>query len=395
MSLPRAFVKRCGYILPMPRPRTRDVATIHDVARVAGVSRSTAARALGSYGVVSANARERILAAAEQLDYRANGLARSMITGKTFTLGAVVADIENMFFGRSMRGFADVARKEGFDVILTNTDEQVSLERSALKVLLEKRVDGVLISPASMLDCEHLFAAVRSGVPMVLLDRRVPKLRADLVHVDNFAAARVAVQRLLDAGHRRIGLITGDCGDRADSADRFVSTGKDRLAGYRAALEDAGLPVIEDDIRYGDFHREAARRQVVTLLGRPDRPTAVFATDSVIALGVVEGIQDLGLRIPEDVSVVGFDDADWTQVVRPRLSVVAQPIYEMGVAAAERLISRVRGEVVRPKTQVLPTTWIERESIAPPVGADRQSDARGAGVTDLVPGRLAERSTSG
>lgn len=347
--------------------RGHDAATIHDVARLAGVSRSTAARAVGGYGVVSDAARERVQKAVLELGYSANGLARSMITGRTNTLGAVVADMENVFFARAMRGFTDVARKEGFDVILANTDEQVDSERAALKVFLEKRVDGLMISPASLVDCDHLFAAHRAGHSMVLLDRRVPGLKVDLVQVDNVATSRTIVEHLIAAGHRRIAMVTGGSGgNHVLDRDRLVSTGEDRYLGYRQALEAASIPFRTDYVRAGDFHRESARHETLALMRSADPPTAVFATDSVIALGAFEAIQDLALRMPEDVSLVSFDDDDWTTVVRPKLSVMAQPVYDMGALAAERLIARVRGKVVRPKSFVLTTDWVPRDSIAAP-----------------------------
>ncbi len=347
--------------------RGHAAATIHDVARVAGVSRSTAARAVGGYGVVSESARERVQQAARELGYSANGLARSMITGRTNTLGAVVADMENVFFARAMRGFTDVARKEGFDVILANTDEQVEMERSALKVFLEKRVDGLMLSPASLVECDHIIAAHRTGPPMVLLDRPVPGLKIDTVQVDNIMTTRQIVEHLVEAGHRKIALVTGGSGGSADiDRDRLVATGEDRYLGYRQALEAAGIAFRPDYVRAGDFHRESARQETLALMDPRDRPTAVFATDSVIALGAFEAFQDLGLRIPDDVSLVSFDDDDWTTVVRPKLSVMVQPVYEMGALAAERLIARVRGKVVRPKNFVLATQWVPRDSVAPP-----------------------------
>src|SRR3954469_18091788 len=162
-------------------PRRRNGATIPDVARAAGVSRATTARALGGYGSVSAETLDRVRTAAEQLGYRPNELARSMITGKTFTIGVVVADIENPFFARVTRGISDAARSAGFEVILINTDENLASERTALKVLLDKRVDGVVVAPASSKDGEHLRAAQDCGAPITLIDRRVAGLEADAV----------------------------------------------------------------------------------------------------------------------------------------------------------------------------------------------------------------------
>ena len=346
------------------------MATIHDVARVAGVSRSTASRALAGYGAVSADAAERVLAAAAELGYRANGVARSMKTGRTNTIGAVLADIENVFFAGALRGFTDVARGNGFQVILSNTDEDPVAEEAAVRVFQERRVDGMVVTPASLDESGHLRAANASGLPIVLLDRRIPGLAVDVVQIDNVKAGREATERLIAAGHNQIAMLTGVTHlDGPDAAGRLVhgtSTSRDRFEGYRQALTAAGIPVRPDYVRTGDFHLAGARQVAEVLLRLRDRPTAVFATDSTNALGVLLALRDVGLAAPRDVSVVAFDDADWADVVQPGLSVMAQPVYEMGRLAANRLVARVRGEQLRPKRHVVPTQWLARESVGAP-----------------------------
>lgn len=357
--------------------RQRGGATIQDVAQRAGVSRASAARALGGYGSVSDVARQKVLTAAEELLYRANGVARSMITGRTMTLGAVVGDIENDFFARVVRGFTDVARAEGFDTLVASTDEQVVNERSAVKVFLERRVDGLMVAPASMHARDHLVAARDAGARLLLVDRRIPRLGVDTVLLDNVPAAQQAVQHLAAAGHTRIAMITGTgaADVKPAAGDTVVSTSIDRVEGYRRALLEAGLPYEPSYVQAGDFHLDAVRARAVSLLSRPDRPTGVFTSDGIMALGVLLALRDVGLSCPDDVSVVGFDDPAWASVIRPGLSVMAQPVYEMGAAAAHRLVARIRGEVSRPRTQVLSATWRERQSIAPPPHPDRLAKA--------------------
>jgi LacI family transcriptional regulator len=346
------------------------MATIHDVAREAGVSRSTASRALAGYGVVSKDAAERVLAAAAELDYHANGVARSMKTGRSNTLGAVVADIENAFFARAMRGFTDVARANGFQVILTNTDEDPVVEQSAVRVFQERRVDGIVATPASLDTTGHLHAAHAAGVPIVLLDRRIPGLAVDVVQIDNVLAARETTQQLITAGHRKIAMLTGvtelEVSVHASDLESGVSTTRDRLQGYREALGAAGLVYRPDYVRTADFHLMAARQEAERLFRMRDRPTAVFTTDSTNALGVLLALRDVGLHVPQDVSVVAFDDADWADVVEPGLSVMAQPVHEMGRLSASLLVSRIRGEALPPKQHVLKTQWLARESVGPP-----------------------------
>jgi LacI family transcriptional regulator len=356
----------------VPSAASPRAATLQDVALRAGVSRATAARALGGYGAVDATTAARVIGAAEELAYRTNAVARSMITGRTTTLGVVVGDIENEFFSRLVRGCTDVVRAEGYDVLLVNTDEQLARERSAVRVLLERRVDGLLVAPASTHDGRHLREARDAGSPVVLVDRRVRRSGLDSVTVDGVEAARSAVRHLVASGHERIGVLTGD-GVRDGAAPEAlhperasISTTTDRLLGYQQALEEAGLAVDPALVRGGHYQVSAARERAVALLRPRTRPTAVFATDSVLALGVLLAMRDLQLRCPEDVSLVTFDDPPWASVVQPRLSVMAQPAYDLGATAARRLLARLRGEEGRARTLTLRATWQPRDSVAPP-----------------------------
>ncbi|WP_432038084.1 LacI family DNA-binding transcriptional regulator [Streptomyces cucumeris] len=354
----------------------RRAATIPDVAREAGVSRSTASRALAGYGPVSPEARERVRLAAEKLGYRANQLARSMITGRTQTLGAVVADIQNPFFAGVTRGITDAAHAAGYQVLLANTDEDLRAERAAVKTLCDKHVDGLVVAPASTSEVGHLATLLDGVCPVVLLDRRAPSLPTDAVTVDNQGASEDAVRRLITAGHRRIALVSlagGDPGpgtaadDRGTGTGTFpVSTGGERIAGYRAALRAAGVEDTDAYLRVGTFHRQDPAALTEELLSLPEPPTAVFATDSMIALGVLSAVGARGLRVPDDISVVAFDDADWTRVVRPRLSVVAQPVQELGAEAVRALVTRIETGTRPPRHITLDTSFVARDSIAPP-----------------------------
>jgi LacI family transcriptional regulator len=340
--------------------------TIPDVARRAGVSTATAARALGGYGAVSEASRSAVLAAAEELGYRRNDLAAAMITGRTQTIGLVIADIENPFFAGAVRGVSDAARAAGYDVVLTNTDEDPDVERSSVKVLLSRRVDGIVVAPTS-LETDHLTGAVAAGCPVVLLDRRLESFPADTVLVDNAAAARDVVRRLLEVGHRRIAMVTGGTSSDEPVTERLnVSTGRDRVDGYLAALTEAGVAQPKAYLRSGAHNPELACRLMADLLDRPEPPTAVFASDSRVALGVLRAIREAGLAIPSDISMVSFDDADWTSVVNPAISVVAQPTYTLGRLAAERLLARIAGDESPPELHMMSTDFIARNSVGPP-----------------------------
>lgn len=346
---------------PPSRP-TR--ATINEVSLEAGVSRSTTSRVLGGYGFASEDTRERVLEAAKKLNYRPNTLARAMITGKSFTIGVVIGDIENSFFSRLARGVADGARASGFEILLSNTDENIATETRTIQILQERQVDGLIVAGSSMQSIDHLKAIKKDGKPLVLVDRLIPHMNVDSVAIDNRAAASEAATRLLSAGHRRFGIVTGAQSDDIGPIQFQLNTGADRVEGFCQTLSKANLEINPTMIRWGAINQEAAREQTRILLGSAKRPTAIFATDSLMALGVLQGIQDCSLKSPDDVSVVGFDDADWSDVITPRLSVIAQPVHEIGRLAAERLLARIKGDTSKARTFLLPTTWIERDSIA-------------------------------
>lgn len=358
--------------------RRVDHPTLGDVARLAGVSRATAARALGGYGRASEDARRRVLEAADRISYRPNTLARSMITGTTHTLGVVIADIDLSFFARAVRGIVDTARAAGFEVILANSDESLEKERAAVGVMLDKRVDGLIVSPAAPADSGHLADLVARGLPLVLFDRGVPGLAADAVIIDNRAAGRAATEHLLALGHRSVAiLVVAESAAPAAELDGpepgLVGAMPSRLreSGWAAALRDVGAAVGDGLIWATDYDREAARAVTAAGLARPDRPTAVIATDETLALGALDAILASGLRMPDDLSLVTFDDAAWTNVVRPPITVVAQPVYDLGVTAASELLRRIGGDDAAPRLDVLATTFEIRGSTGPALDRPR------------------------
>jgi LacI family transcriptional regulator len=353
----------------------RDHATLADVARAAGVSRATAARALGGYGATSAEARDRVLAAARALRYRPNALARSMKSGTTSTLGVVISDIQLAFFAQAVRGIADAARSEGFEVILANTDEDLAAERAAVGVLVDKRVDGLIVVPALPGEAAHLAEAQERGIPVVLLDRGSPDIACDVVVVDNTRAARNAVDHLIRLGHRRVAIVvegrTALPAAAAATARPRPDAGMTstlREVGWAAALRRAGLPVSDDLVCGARYDREDARRAAAAALALPDRPTALVTTDETMTLGAVDAILDAGLEMPRDVSLVAFDDVPWMTLLRPPLTAVAQPVHELGVTATQRLLGRLAGFDGPPETTVLRTAFVVRGSTGPASG---------------------------
>jgi LacI family transcriptional regulator len=320
---------------------------------------------------------------ANALGYQANRLAQGMVTGRTLTLGFVSADMADAFFGQTMRGFTDIARAQGYDVIITNSEEDPRLERRAVETMLQRRVDGLLLAPTELDKVRHLEAVLASGLPIVQIDRSVRGLAADAVLIDNVGAARDAVNHLIERGHERIGLLTAGLaeGDPIAQLDAVATdpvhaqTPLSRAVGYLSALRSAGLPVetrliasASSAARYAD-RAEAA---VAGLLAQPVPPTAILAVDGMLTLCAFEAVQDSGLRFPDECTVLGFDDLDWTRIVRPRVTVVAQPAYDIGATAARRLLARLAGDNSPPQTLLLETSLVVRESTTSATPARRR-----------------------
>ena len=355
--------------------RRRDV-TVADVAKAAQVSKAQAARALGNYGAVSEDVRERVLAAAEELAYRPNELARSMNTGKSHTIGVVVGDIENPHFGLATRGITDIAKKSGYNVILINTDENTAAEVDAVRVLLDKRVDGLIVAPASSVDTGHLQRVRDSGRPLVLLDRTAGGLDVDTVAVDMERISYESTLYLLGAGHRRIAFISTLKAAAAYREGMALDSSQiaDRLEGMRRAFLEAEVPFPADLVRLNAGDAGSIRAITREVLQSQDRATAVVASDGLIALSVVEAIQELGLEIPAGVSFLMYDDLAWTRLTTPPLTVVAQPVYDMGAAAAGALIRQIEGRPPLATAPEFTATLVRRGSVGI-VPADSEESA--------------------
>ncbi|MCH6471968.1 LacI family DNA-binding transcriptional regulator [Sinomonas terrae] len=353
-------------------PPTKE-ATVADVARAAGVSKAQAARALGGYGAVSEQVLSLVVAAAEQLGYRPNQLAKSMNTGRSNSIGVVVGDIENAHFGLALRGISDEVRGAGYTVVLVNTDEDLAAEAAAVQELLQQRVAGLIVAPCSSTETSHLEAAQAGGRAVVLFDRGIHDLALDTVRVDFEHAALRVGRLLLDAGHRRIGYVSSQ---RARAAyahgmDLGLSPVADRVEGIERAFREAGAEWDPALVKLNATSDDALASACAELLDRPDPATAVVCSDSLIALGVLGQIKRRGLRIPDDISVVAYDDFPWTELIEPPLTVVAQPVYDMGREAARALLRRL-GHRVPAEQLPLRANLIERASVgAPSPAADR------------------------
>jgi len=336
------------------------VATIRDVAERAGVSPITVSRVINDSGYVSDETRREVEAAIEELNYVPNILARSLRSKRTHTLALVITDVTNPFWTTIARGVEDKAVENGFSVILCNTDEDPEKEQSYLEVLLQKRVDGVIIAPVTSHGA-NLHSLSRLGVPYVVIDRRVEGMDTDLVTGDSVGGAYELTKHLIELGHRRIGIIAGP---------EQVSTADDRLAGYLKALEEFDIPVDEALIKRGQFNQEAGYELTKKLLELEERPTALFAGNNFIAIGALTALWELEVRVPDEMALVTFDEIPHLSAVYPFLTVAAQPAYDMGNIATELLLERLDGRREENREVVLPTRLILRQSSGVEVGLD-------------------------
>jgi LacI family transcriptional regulator len=344
------------------------MATIHDVAREAGVSAATVSHVINDSRAVAAETRRRVEEAVHKLRYRRDGIARSLRRSRTGTIGLVISDITSPYYAELMRGVEDAvsSREEKYNVILCNTDGNIGRERTYLNLLLEKRVDGIIMTPAGG-NVALLEEVVSDGFAVVFADRELPGIAVDRVVVDNYGAAREAVTHLIGLGYASIATLrTG----------RDVSTINERVRGYRDALAAAGRVADEQDICVSAPTIAGAHAAGLRLLDRPRRPDAVFCVSELMTIGLMRAVAERRLRCPEDVAVVGFDDFPWAAAFRPRLTAVAQPAYATGGTAADLLFERItEGRGIPPRRVVLPTELNIRESCGAALAAGRLAGA--------------------
>ena len=341
-------------------------ATIIDVAQHAGVSKSTAARALAGYGSVSEKTRVRVEAVAQELGYRPNELARSMITGQTKTLGVVIPDISSHFFANAMRGISIAAREAGYELLLSSTEGDLGLERRATELLAAKRVDGIIVAPVSTDDTVHLERLEVQGIAVTLLDRPAPKVTAaSYVSVNHVEASGMAVNHLIDLGHRHIGIVT-EADSLASGEVALLRPSAARLVGYRDALRGAGIRYREKYVAHSAYAKTSACAATQRLIRENPQLTAIYCTDSELTAGSFAALQDLDIACPRDLSLIGFDDQEWATLVRPRLTVVEQPNYQLGRAAGEEVLSAITDPEGHRRSRTLSGRLIVRDSTGRP-----------------------------
>lgn len=337
--------------------------TISDVAKHAGVSPITVSRVINNSGYISQKTREQVEAAVAKVGYIPNKVARGLRLKRTYTLALIITDITNPFFTTLARGVEDAASGGEYSVIFCNTDESEAKEHKYLHLMLQQQVDGVILVPARSKPDSIRYVQQRQ-IPIVVVDRRIPGMNTDIVRCDSEEGAYRLVQLLLDLGHRRIAMLNGTEG---------VSTADDRLLGYQRAMQDSGSKSDTNWVFSGSFTVASGyemARQALTLI---PRPTAVFAANNFIAIGALKALQGQGLRVPEDIAVVGFDDLPLNLALFPFLTVALQPVYEMGQQATRLLLDRLAGTAPEQYQElILPTELIVRQSSGSPLnGKDR------------------------
>jgi len=335
------------------------MANIRDVAKRAGVAPITVSRYINNSGYCSLEARNRIKAAIAELGYIPNRLASGLRSKHTNTLALVLTDITNPFFTTIARGVEDTASDAGYTVIFCNTDESVSEEQKYLHMLLEQRVDGILLVPALSTSDSVSFIQAHN-TPIVVLDRRVSGVKVDVVRCDSEMGAYELTRLLLSLGHRHISILSGPMG---------VSTAEDRVAGCERALSETDIEVHGWQKYYGLFTQQSGYDMTLQALANSPKPTALFAANNFIAIGALKAMQDLGVRVPEDVALVGFDDLPPALITFPFLTVAAQPAYEMGRKATSILIAKISAETTGEFHEVvLPAEIVVRRSSGQVIG---------------------------
>jgi len=319
--------------------------TIYDVAREAGVSMATVSRVVNGNPNVKPTTRKKVLEAIERLGYRPNAVARGLASKKTTTVGVIIPDISSIFFAELARGIEDIATMYKYNIILCNSDQNKEKEIHLINTLLEKQVDGIVFM-GSEITSEHAEQFERSPVPVVLAATLDMKKKFPSVNIDYKQAVHDAVTYLIEKGHQKIGMLSGTLEDPINGFQKFI--------GYKEAIQEAGLEFDESLVNIGDYSYDSGMEAMAEFLALESRPTAIFAATDEMALGIIHGAQDRGFRVPEDFEVIGFDDTRLATMVRPTLTSVVQPMYDIGAVSMRLLTKYMNKEEVDNHIIVLP-----------------------------------------
>jgi Transcriptional regulators len=308
-------------------------ATIKDVAKHTGLSIATISKYINGGNVLDQN-KVLIDNAINELGYKVNEIARGLKTNKTMTIGILIPSLENIFSTTIISCVENTLMENGYSTIICDYKHNPGLEKSKFDFLLQKAVDGIIIMTQNI-DDERIEKALANNIPVILIDRTLKGLDCDVVLVDNLNASYNAVEHLISKGHKRIGII---CGPQS------ICTAQERLKGYYRVFEDYNLPVDEDIVKIGDYELESGFVLLNQLLDNENPPTAVYVTNYEMTLGAVMAINERNIKVPEDISLIGFDNIELAKVVKPMLSIVVQPMKLIGETSAELMLKRVKGD---------------------------------------------------
>jgi len=326
--------------------------TINDIARLAGVSKTTVSHVINNTRFVEDVTRQRVQQAIEEYGYQPSLVARSLTTQRTETIGVIVSDMTNDFFGEMLRGIEDVLQPHNYSILVCNTDEILEREDHYINLLLRQRVDGIIAAETSK-RWEALSRADTLHTPLVLVDRRYNGFDYPYVGVKNFEGAYLGARYLIEHGYRQIGILAGF---------QRLSTMRDRLTGFQHAMLDAGIPLPEEWVIESELNIPAACAAAQKILTLPNPPKALFMSNNLLSVGTLMAVRDLGLVTPGDVALIGFDDHPWAEVANPPLTVVRQPARLLGQKAAETLLRLIRDEAVEEPEILLDCELVVRNS---------------------------------
>ncbi|MDK2799455.1 MAG: LacI family transcriptional regulator [Clostridiales bacterium] len=329
--------------------------TINDIAKLANVSKTTVSKVINNKAEgVGEETRKKILKIIEELNYQPSAIARGLVTKRTHSIGLIIPDIANPFFPQLARGVEDIAIKNGYNVFLCNSDNDVEKEEGYIKAFIDKSVDGMILTSSTSISDSHYQALKEKKIPFILVDRYIEGIEGGAgVFSDNKEGAYKAVNYLLEHGHEKIAFISGPLS---------ITTALHRLNGYQAAHYDKGIEIDYDLVQEGNYHFKSGFEFIEQLITAKKKFSAVFAANDMIAIGVVKALKKHNIKIPDDVEVIGFDDIDTATLVEPALSTVAQPIYDMGALGAAMLIKMIEGKEIDQKNIYLKSELVLRET---------------------------------
>ncbi|WP_408893594.1 LacI family DNA-binding transcriptional regulator [Paenibacillus taichungensis] len=327
-------------------------ATIYDIAREAGVSIATVSQVINGKGKISEKRRAEIMEIMERLHYQPSAIAAALTGKQTYTLGLLVPDISNPYFAELARAVEDRSRQLGYSVVICSTDNKDERVERYLNLLQQKRVDGMMIG-TGIDNAEILSPLLQQSIPVALIARHMPSLSVHTVAIDDRLGGGLAAQHLLELGHIHVAVL---------SESFKVSSSQERVRGFREVLEKAGLSLEADQVRESSADLGSAKKEALVLLTEKNRATGIFCCNDMQAIGALQAAKELGLRVPEDVSIIGFDNTILASVTSPPLTTIAQPIEDLGRRAVDLLIDELKNEENSPQKIVLKPELVIRDS---------------------------------